>query len=163
MCAMSKYERKTKRCAEMSDQILEEKKAMKREYDRKWRKEHPGYDREWKKSNRGKVNASARKSYAANPEKARAKHYRWTKANQERVRAWDHRYHREYPEKVAAQHVLQRAIEAGRVERPDTCHCGNPNPEGHHEDYSRPLMVTWLCHACHMALHAKRKSLGRKA
>jgi hypothetical protein len=57
--------------------------------------------------------------------------------------------------KKRAQDRLERAVKSGLVQRPDTCPCGRPNPEGHHSDYSKPLMVAWLCHKCHFDLHAK--------
>lgn len=31
--------------------------------------------------------------------------------------------------------------------------CGDPNTEMHHEDYDKPLEVTWLCRDCHLELH----------
>ena len=32
-------------------------------------------------------------------------------------------------------------------------HCGNYNSQMHHEDYSKPTIVMWLCRECHMAMH----------
>lgn len=29
--------------------------------------------------------------------------------------------------------------------------------EAHHEDYTKPLDVIWLCHGCHMRRHRKHK------
>lgn len=38
---------------------------------------------------------------------------------------------------------------------PKPCqNCGSKEVEMHHEDYDRPLDVTWLCRPCHLALHA---------
>ncbi len=31
--------------------------------------------------------------------------------------------------------------------------CGDPKTDGHHEDYSRPLEVRWLCRLCHARAH----------
>jgi len=37
---------------------------------------------------------------------------------------------------------------------PQPCElCGTLKAEKHHDDYSRPLDVRWLCRACHLALH----------
>lgn len=33
------------------------------------------------------------------------------------------------------------------------CKCGNPNSQMHHEDYSKPLEVIWVCRPCHLELH----------
>lgn len=31
--------------------------------------------------------------------------------------------------------------------------CGAPQAEKHHDDYSKPLVVRWLCRCCHVAQH----------
>lgn len=33
--------------------------------------------------------------------------------------------------------------------------CGNVKSDGHHDDYSKPLEVRWLCRVHHMELHRK--------
>lgn len=32
--------------------------------------------------------------------------------------------------------------------------CGGKQPQMHHEDYSEPLNVQWLCRPCHQSLHS---------
>ena len=34
--------------------------------------------------------------------------------------------------------------------------CGSEKSEKHHDDYSKPLDVRWLCRRCHLAEHALR-------
>jgi ribosomal protein S27AE len=50
-----------------------------------------------------------------------------------------------------AQAVVANAIRSGRIVRPDTCSkCGATGKiDAHHEDYSKPLDVTWVCKKCH--------------
>lgn len=31
--------------------------------------------------------------------------------------------------------------------------CGDPEAEMHHEDYSKPLVVRWMCRECHLTEH----------
>jgi hypothetical protein len=46
-----------------------------------------------------------------------------------------------------------RAIREGALTR-KTCEvCGDPKSEGHHEDYSKPLDVVWLCRWHHTLAH----------
>jgi hypothetical protein len=61
------------------------------------------------------------------------------------------RSRRKYPERSRARNVVQRAIKAGRLTRPDACQrCGTAcKPEASHDDYDQPLLVEWLCRPCH--------------
>jgi len=39
---------------------------------------------------------------------------------------------------------------------PQPCErCGETKVEMHHEDYSKPLEVVWLCHRCHFDRHTE--------
>tara|TARA_R110000803_G_scaffold37320_2_gene80370 strand:- start:648 stop:1076 length:429 start_codon:yes stop_codon:yes gene_type:complete len=56
------------------------------------------------------------------------------------------------PEKAAASRAVRSAIKKGEMERKPCEECGaTRNIHGHHDDYSKPLDVRWLC-----ALHHKR-------
>lgn len=63
----------------------------------------------------------------------------------------------EHPEKIKARAAVSNAIRDGRITK-EPCHlCGNPNSEAHHEDYSRPLDVHWVCQECHQTvIHGAR-------
>ena len=60
-----------------------------------------------------------------------------------------------YPEKVAAHLAVAEAVRTGRLVRPKKCEgCGGTGRiEGHHADYSEPLVVIWYCQPCHRAEH----------
>ena len=67
------------------------------------------------------------------------------------------RYRKDNPEKTGARKKFNKAVLSGKITRPDDCSlCGvKCLPEGHHEDYSKPLVVVWLCHPCHCTTHNK--------
>ncbi len=57
---------------------------------------------------------------------------------------------------VLARRRLHAAVRAGDVAKPDACSgCGGSERgiQAHHEDYSRPLDVVWLCTTCHAQRH----------
>lgn len=58
-------------------------------------------------------------------------------------------------DKKAARAALQGAVKAGRIARPSHCpQCGNDkHVEAHHDDYTKPLDVEWLCRKCHRKHH----------
>jgi len=68
-----------------------------------------------------------------------------------------------YPEKTAAQKIFNEAVRRGQLVRPDTCEACGQKPalnrlgrssiQGHHDDYSKPLEVRWLCQPCHNRHH----------
>lgn len=59
------------------------------------------------------------------------------------------------PEKRRAHIILNNAVRDGLVFRPDRCErCGNAGKvHAHHDDYSKPLEVEWLCVPCHGTEH----------
>ncbi len=59
------------------------------------------------------------------------------------------------PEKSNAHQRVYRAVQTGRLQKPDHCPaCGNAGPvHAHHDDYSKPLDVKWLCSKCHGVQH----------
>jgi len=68
------------------------------------------------------------------------------------------KYRKDNPEKYKAHMMVNNHISSGKLTRPSHCQgCGDKcKPEGHHEDYSRPLDLTWLCSGCHKFLHKMR-------
>jgi len=55
-------------------------------------------------------------------------------------------------------HTLYRkALRNGTLIRPSRCsYCGSTRfIEGHHEDYTLPLLVQWLCRSCHQSGHGR--------
>lgn len=66
-------------------------------------------------------------------------------------------------EKAARRRVAE-AVAAGRLIRPSSCeNCGRGNTiiEGHHRNYSEPLVVAWLCRWCHRAADRRDHPIGQ--
>lgn len=59
------------------------------------------------------------------------------------------------PKKDTARQQLLKAVYRGKITRPDHCEgCLAPCvPDGHHNDYDKPLEVSWLCKTCHGEVH----------
>lgn len=59
------------------------------------------------------------------------------------------------PQKVAARNAVNAAVKRGELLKPTDCEmCGQQRKvAGHHDDYSKPLQVRWLCAACHGKEH----------
>lgn len=58
-----------------------------------------------------------------------------------------------HPEKHKAREAVKRAKKSGKL-IPKPCFiCGDDKVEAHHEDYSKPLDVKWMCIKCHHAEH----------
>lgn len=76
------------------------------------------------------------------------------------------RYSQKYPEKEKAKRKLNWEITMGRIIRPELCSvCGKSEHrrdgrsliQAHHDDYSKPLEVKWLCVQCHKDHHRAMK------
>ena len=64
------------------------------------------------------------------------------------------RYQRKYPEKRRAHKAVEWALASKTIHKKPCENCGADDVHAHHDDYSRPLDVRWLCPLCHKAEHA---------
>lgn len=82
------------------------------------------------------------------------------------------------PEKIEAHQQVAQALKQGTLTRLTYCECCGKTDAAirsmyiqrwgeayktlilaHHEDYSKPLDVIWLCHSCHNLRHQGKLSL----
>ena len=93
---------------------------------------------------------------------------KWTKDNRKRINKTNKKYIqtekgklcrirniKKYPEKYKARNTLNSNLACGKIKRLPCKICGNPKSEGHHDDYSKPLEVTWYCRKHHREVHKK--------
>lgn len=90
--------------------------------------------------------------------------------NVERYRAYD-RTRGKRPSKVdfrkknkgvgRAYSRVSRAIRDGIIPKLPCEVCASPDALAHHDDYDKPLKVTWLCQVHHKARHKMLREAGR--
>ena len=54
-----------------------------------------------------------------------------------------------------ARWLVNRAIKSGKLVKQPCEVCGSPEVHAHHDDYSKPLDVRWLCQLHHTEHHSK--------
>ena len=75
------------------------------------------------------------------------------------------------PERIRIAYLVSRAIKTGALKRPKRCSKCRSKAErngvsrlhGHHDDYSKPLEVRWLCHGCHADFHREQRAARKPA
>ena len=80
-----------------------------------------------------------------------AEKHRRDGSNPEKTR----RYRTRYPERRIAMQKVQTAIRNGSLVKRSCIKCNSPISTAHHNDYSKPLDVVWLCHRHHMEAHGR--------
>jgi hypothetical protein len=73
------------------------------------------------------------------------------------------KYVQRNPEKRRAHVMTGNALRDGRLVREPCFMCGSEKSEAHHENYSKPLAVVWLCHAHHSGWHRLKRQVLRVA
>ena len=128
------YKGVTSRCKECHKQKARENRAANLEYYRKYDAMRFQRDAHRREANRAYARTEAGK------ESHKKAHNKWKAAN---------------PEKRAAHVILGNRLRDGHITKPDNCQeCGATGRiHGHHEDYSKPLEVDWLCPSCHAKRH----------
>ena len=80
------------------------------------------------------------------------KEYQQTETGKKANREGQKKYQKANPEKIKAHNVVNNAVAVGRLKK-EPCRCGEIKVEVHHEDYSKPFNVEWLCTKHHKELH----------
>lgn len=70
-------------------------------------------------------------------------------------------YQERYPMKRAAHVIVGNAIRDGAIKKPEAYEsCGSTNKiEAHHDNYTKPLEVRWLCEECHKEWHRNNEPI----
>jgi len=98
------------------------------------------------------ANYRANISHYTEYEKARFK-----KADRKKQLAlYQKRRRTKHPEKYRANYLTGNAIRDGRLIRQPCEQCGDI-AQAHHDDYSKPLDVRWLCFKHHLEHHGKER------
>lgn len=66
---------------------------------------------------------------------------------------YNHGWDKKNPLKIKAEKFLQYAVKIGKVKKCKCEVCGSFNVHAHHDDYSKPLDVRWLCPLHHKQHH----------
>ena len=65
------------------------------------------------------------------------------------------------PLRRAAHQIISNALIRKKLIKPNNCSVCNSTEkiEGHHDDYTKPLCVRWLCEKCHKEWHRNNKPI----
>lgn len=98
--------------------------------------------------------------YQENKESRKKYRRQYGLANPEKERLWQltarRNTYRRHPQRVRARNAVYTAKRTGRLSEKPCEVCGDRPTECHHDDYSKPLQVRWLCRKHHKALHQSK-------
>lgn len=120
---------------------------------------------EWYRWNKECVRVKKRNYYRANKERIREYARGYTKRHRDASRQSAKTYKENNREKIRAHAKVAYHVKVGQLVKPSVCeNCGkhvscSRELHAHHEDYSKPLEVNWLCVSC----HGNRAVLQREA
>ena len=113
--------------------------------------------REWFVLNKDRERERKKKWRHNNRDTVKARRKKYYRENNEKCKNINKSYRNNNKEKICAHRKLNNALTRGDVARP--AYCGRCYkecvPEGHHEDYNKPLKVEWLCRTCHVQTHGE--------
>lgn len=122
---------------------------------------HANYLKKWNKDNIEKRREYGRKSMQKwrdeNRELAAIKMREWRTKNKKRHLEFVSNYKKNNPEKATAHRLVLMAVKIGTLVREPCSVCGNLKSQAHHEDYSKPLEVKWLCQKHHSEIHSNKR------
>ncbi len=105
------------------------------------------YNRKYREANRERLRLYARKF------RKEGRATRNLKKQREAILEWE----KKNPEKRKAHRLVYNAIRNGTLKRKPCKVCKSKAVQAHHEDYSKPLEVIWLCRVHHYEFDLKLK------
>jgi hypothetical protein len=115
-------------------------------------------DRAYRELNRVRLLDRAKKYRESHKTEIAAGLISWRMRNKERFNAYSKATRDRNPGKHKARTQVTKAVKAGRIQKDSVCGCCGIQGklEGHHEDYTKPLEVVWLCFTCHRNIHKEK-------
>ena len=83
----------------------------------------------------------------------RARDELWKSKNRTRYNEIRYAYMKRFPERQKARDAVKRALVRGELVKKSCEVCGEIKSQAHHEDYTKPLEVIWLCTTHHAKKH----------
>jgi hypothetical protein len=80
-------------------------------------------------------------------------HAAWVEKNRERVKELKRDWYEKNPLRHSAREKYRGALRSGLLVRQPCEVCGDEKVDGHHDDYTKPLEVRWLCRKHHLEYH----------
>lgn len=112
------------------------------------------YMKEWRKSHLPECRAAKNRWSERNRDKMREYQRAWKRRNKERVRASNRESRRRNAAKHNARSMIEWYVQKGLVLKMPCEVCGSTDGiQAHHDDYSKPLDVNWLCLRHHQERH----------
>jgi len=68
-------------------------------------------------------------------------------------------YEKRYPERAKVKVLVMMAIRSGKIKAKPCLLCGK-KPHAHHDDYSKPFDILWLCPKHHFERHRIKNRIG---
>lgn len=81
----------------------------------------------------------------------------WRAKNKAKVRAYAKEQALKEPHKAKARQACRGKIKSGEIQKLPCRECGSKNSQAHHDDYSKPFDVIFLCPKHHSELHNNRR------
>lgn len=100
---------------------------------------------------------NARQKTPEGRKKAAERAKRWREESKELYNAYLKVFRSKNKLKISAVQKVGDALRYGKMVKPEICEkCGKKTElQGHHEEYTKPLDVKWLCRLCHCHEHNK--------
>ena len=100
---------------------------------------------------------------AVDPEylrKSKLQQRKWVENNRDKHTARKLRWRDANRLKTKAHTAVKDALRRGKLIRLPCIQCQSTiNLEAHHEDYTKPLDIIWMCRPCHVKFHTKREQI----